>query len=102
MKRDPLTILAMPMANVRAKNTLLETSVTKLNPDTTNSPTPNVCISVSLDLHCIVHSACFFFVACECNMDGSEDNTCNDDGQCNCKCNIKVSLKSPHKISEFA
>ena len=31
-----------------------------------------------------------FFIACECNMDGSEDNTCNDEGQCNCKCNIKV------------
>ena len=99
MKRDPLTILAMPMANVLAKNTLLETSVTKLNPDTTNSPTPNVRIFCIFKIFSALLTLLDFFVACECNMDGSEDNTCNDDGQCNCKCNIKVSFYNPFKIS---
>ena len=28
-------------------------------------------------------------LACDCNMAGSEDNNCANDGQCTCKCNIK-------------
>ena len=39
---DQLMIPAMLMANVLAKNTLLETSVMKLSLDTTNSLIPNV------------------------------------------------------------
>ena len=95
---DQLMVTVMPTANALARNTLLETSAMKLHLDTTNSQIPNVRYFSSghfketflffgyflkfLSLH--------FFIACECNMDGSEDNTCNDEGQCNCKCNIKV------------
>lgn len=30
-----------------------------------------------------------FSTECECNVDGSEDNTCDEEGRCNCKCNVK-------------
>ena len=30
-----------------------------------------------------------FCAACECNVEGSSDSTCNDDGQCTCKDEIE-------------
>ena len=41
-------------------------------------------------LHCInsTYLLFFHFSACNCNTQGSFDNTCNDNGKCSCKANI--------------
>ena len=31
---------------------------------------------------------CILLLACQCNLDGSEDGNCATDGQCSCKENI--------------
>ena len=36
----------------------------------------------------LVNLQCILFLACQCNMDGSEDGNCASDGQCSCKENI--------------
>ena len=36
----------------------------------------------------LVNLQCILFLACQCNMDGSEDGNCATDGQCSCKENI--------------
>ena len=30
-----------------------------------------------------------FILECNCNLEGSEDNTCDENGICKCKCNVK-------------
>ena len=37
----------------------------------------------------IADICCSSIIACNCVVEGSEDETCDDSGQCNCKCNVK-------------
>ena len=83
MRMDPRPLSVTKMENVLASLTSLETSATKVNPDTMISPIPKVCLS---NYYIQPISNQFSNSECDCNPDGSVDQNCEDaNGKCTCK-----------------
>ena len=98
MPTDPLTILVTTMENVLAMPMLKERNVTNVLWDMLNfQPVINVMQIIMVSLNAKVCQYCIekdfeiipdSFLACDCNVEGSESTQCDDDGKCTCKANI--------------